>query len=352
MAPIDAIKEANIFDKTLKVSAKDIGRLKSRYLEPINYSKDILFHSMLHGKTVVFNNYPLTENDTDGPDKTVATLKKLRDNLNQKERIYIRYGAKRTLKKVTIKEVIERWTRQRSKFGVTDLHFRDTAYFKKVDANAISYFNLLPSFADEVSFLEMLTLVISSKGIFSDSHSDDGDGSNHCILGKKLWFAWDKEEGALRGLQDCTHDYVYSQAKFSIEKFLSLKSSHWFIVSEGKTLFMPGNFTHKVITLEPYIGFGSFYLSFPNYINSLKRWILKYSTDVNEAFIQNLNKEFINYLEKNISNQSTKDKESIGFSHFVESFHKWKKGLSKEEQIRFKEKANLDEIEDCLKSIG
>ena len=36
---------------------------------------------------------------------------------------------------------------------------------------------------------------------------------------------------------------------------------------------MPGHLTHKVITLEPYLGVGSFYLALPNIIRTLSRWI-------------------------------------------------------------------------------
>lgn len=352
MAPIETIKTACLFDTTLKASNADLRQLESRYLQPVHYQKKILFDAMSNGKTVVFDDYPIAEHGRGKLDKTAFTLKTLKQNLNQHEVIYIRYGTNRTLKKVTISEVIDRWARQRSKFGVTDLHFRKTRYFNKVDAGSISYFNLLPAFSEDISFLEMLTLVISSRGIFSDSHSDDGDGSNHCIVGKKLWFAWDKEEGASQGLQDCTYDPVYTQAKFSIKKFLSLKSSHWFIISEGRTLFMPGNFTHKVVTLEPYIGFGSFYLSLPNYINSLKRWILRYSSDVNPTFIERLQQEFPRFLQKKLSTQTPAEREKTGYSYFVKALKNWKEGLTQEEQQIFQEKAAVAQMKECVNAIA
>lgn len=351
MIPLTSIQEACQYDKTLKVADKDLSRLGKKYLPSTNYTRKALFDSMSKGKTVIFNNYPLNECIPEGSNKREYILDTLRKYLSRTEKIYIRYGSNRTLKKVTIDDVINRWNRGRSKFGVTDLHFRKTAYFKKVDANAVSYFNLLPLFSEDVSFLEMLTLVISSKGIFSDSHSDDGDGSNHCILGKKLWFAWDKTEGEKAGLEDCTYDPVYSQAKFSIKKFISLRSAHWFIVSEGKTLFMPGNYTHKVITLEPYIGFGSFYLSFPNYLNSLKRWTLKYSSNVTPNFIKVLNHEFLRYLQRDISKKSKKNRDIIGFDYFLESIKSWEKGLSPNEVAIFRDKAMLTSILNKVKNI-
>ncbi len=335
MIPIDALFEASKYDKKIKIRSADLTRIKKKYLSPINFSKKLLFDSMFNGKTVVFNNYPIENKIPRNQSKVEATLALLRNNLKKNDKIFIRYGSNRTLKKVTINNVIDRWLRGRSKFGVTDLHFRHTNYFAKIDADAISYFNLLPLFPEEVSFLEMLTLVISSKGIFSDSHSDDGDGSNHCIIGKKLWFAWDKIEGETVGLQNCSFDSVYSQAKFSIDKFLSLKSAHWFLVSEGQTLFMPGNFTHKVITLESYIGFGSFYVSFPNYINSIKRWLLHYSSDVTTDFINILNTKCIKYIRETVQQMDSTKQEEIGFNYFLKAVLSWEKGLTKNQINEF-----------------
>lgn len=328
MIPLNSILEACQYDHTLQATKNELTAMTKKYLAPTRFSKKVLFDCMYNGETVVFEDYPIHYPLSEKENKLSVTLNLLMNNLNKKEKIFIRYGSNRTLKKVTINEVIERWARGRSKFGVTDLHFRHTNYFNKIDANAISYFNLLPLFPEEVSFLEMLTLVISSKGIFSDSHSDDGDGSNHCILGKKLWFAWDRIEGKKAGLQDCTYDPVYSQAEFSIKKFLSLKSAHWFLVSEDQTLFMPGNFTHKVITLENYIGFGSFYVSFPNYINSLKRWLLHYSSDVTANFIAVLNTACTAHIRKVVQQMDADERKAVGFNYFLKAASNWKTGLT------------------------
>lgn len=351
MIPVNAIHEAFAYDKTLQLNKADMAGISSKYLAPQNFSKKLLFDSMFNGKTIVFNDYPIEYKIPENKNKTEATLALLKNNLKKDEKIFIRYGLNRTMKKVTISDVIERWIRGRSKFGVTDLHFRDTKYFTKIDANAISYFNLLPLFPDEVSFLEMLTLVISSKGIFSDSHSDDGDGSNHCIIGKKLWFAWDKEEGSKAGLQDCTYDPVYDQARFSIKKFLSLKSAHWFLVSEGQTLFMPGNFTHKVITLESYIGFGSFYVSFPNYINSIKRWVLKYSSDVTGEFIETLNAACTKYLRNTVQKMDNVQKKEIGVDYFLKAVSNWEAGLTLKQTDHFANNISIKNLIREAKSI-
>jgi hypothetical protein len=325
--PYQLLTQANKFDKTVYYSKKWAKQILQKYLPPLPYSQKLLYDNMLNNKTAVYTNYPMKMSKQYGDNNLDALIQNLETGLPQKEKINIRTGPSRTLKRVTIKEVIEKWKRQKAKFGVTDLHFRGTAFYKKVDAQAVSYFNLLPHCPYDVSFLEMMTLVISAKGIFSDSHSDDGDGSNHCFTGKKLWLAWDRVEGQQKGLQDCTHDNVYSKAKFNMQKFLSLKSSHWFVVSDNNTLFMPGNFTHKVITLEPYIGFGSFYVSIPGYINTLKRWLLYPTSDVKGNFLnilcrygsKQINK--ISSLQKNVQQQ-------WGYNYLKKATSQWQQGLT------------------------
>jgi hypothetical protein len=55
-------------------------------------------------------------------------------------------------------------------------------------------------------------------------------------------------------------------------EFLSLKSACWLTVGRNETLFLPGRMTHKVVTLENYIGIGCFYLTLPNCLDTLMRW--------------------------------------------------------------------------------
>ncbi|MBX7110187.1 MAG: hypothetical protein K1X61_16165 [Chitinophagales bacterium] len=326
MTPINAIYEALQFDPSLKFTPADINQLSEKYLAPRKYSRDMLYRSMMEGKTIVFHDYPVALKIPLGEDKTAYLLQLLRKGIPQKERIKIRTGTKHTELKVTVRDAVDRWTRGRSRFGVTDLHFRGTRLFKHIDADAVSYFNILPRFTAELSFLEMLTMVISSRGIFSDSHTDDGDGSNHCFTGKKLWFAWDRMEGQQAGLEDCSFDVVEDEAHFTMDKFLSLKSAHWFIVSENRTLFMPGNFAHRVITLEKYIGFGSFYISLPNYLNSIRRWIVDGGTDVTETYVNTLNRNFIRLLKK-ISQLPPHEQERLGLPYLFKARKQLQKNM-------------------------
>jgi hypothetical protein len=107
----------------------------------------------------------------------------------------------------------------------------------------------------------MMTLVVSSCGNVTDSHSDDPDGSNHCFVGRKLWLAWETFEGQKAGLRDCSRDLIVERAHFDLGIFASLKTARWWTVGPGETLFLPGRFSHRVITLESYVGIGSFYFT-------------------------------------------------------------------------------------------
>ena len=43
-------------------------------------------------------------------------------------------------------------------------------------------------------------------------------------------------------------------------------------MGSGQTLFLPGHLTHKVVTLEDYLGVGSFFVMLPSYLRTLTRW--------------------------------------------------------------------------------
>jgi hypothetical protein len=348
--PFHEIRRAHAYDSSVYLTPALVKMLGPRYLHPQRYSLDKLYDNMSLGKTAVYTDYPMKLSMRYNEKKQDALIRNLTEGLPAEEKINIHAGPSRAVRKVTIREVIEKWQRQRSRFGVTDLHFRDTRFYKTVDAQAISYFNLLTRCPYEVSFLEMMTLVISARGIFTDSHSDDGDGSNHCFIGKKLWLAWDGTEGKQNGLQDCTHDKVPVKARFSMKTFASLKSAHWFIVSDNRTLFMPGNFTHKVVTLDPYIGFGSFYVTFPGYMNTLKRWLLHPTRDVKDNFIEIMNAYTVRKI-KRLAKDSPAIQKKLGLPWLKRSVSNWQVGLTKKEKEILSGKRDFTDFLACAESI-
>ena len=180
-----------------------------------------------------------------------------------------RNGRRDTL---AVRELLRRWASGRHVVSITDLHVRGTRLERDIDTAELSRFNLLPLGTDGMRRQEMMTLVVSSRGNVTDSHSDDPDGSNHCFVGRKLWLAWETFEGRRAGLQDCSRDEIDQNARFDLAAFASLKSASWWTVSPGETLFLPGRLSHRVVTLESYLGIGSFYCTPASGLENLSRW--------------------------------------------------------------------------------
>jgi hypothetical protein len=267
-------------DDSVDITHRNIPGLAGIAVDARKYSRETLFENMTRGKVSVFTDFP-------APLKTVGQRKHARpadmileafSNADIQDRIRTKSGAREVWKYLTVPELAAKWKRDRARINVTDFHFRDTSIEDVIDTRRLSRFNLYPCATEQTSWLEMMTLVVSSSAGFSDSHSDDSDGSNHCFTGKKLWLAWDTRQGLAAGLEDLDQQKISGKCAFDLETFLSLPSACWFIVETGQTLFMPGHLTHKVITLEPYLGVGSFYLAFPNLLRTLTRW-LSYPTN-------------------------------------------------------------------------
>jgi hypothetical protein len=158
----------------------------------------------------------------------------------------------------------------------------------------------------------------------TDSHSDDPDGTNHCVLGRKLWVVWDREEGRAAGLQDCEHDTVEGHARFSVRRFLTVPSARWFTVSSGQTLFLPGHLTHKVITLERYLGISSYYVTLPNALATFSRWILRGTSMVTDR----LRRDIIGLVRRRLATAAHASHEiqaRWGFDHIGDAVARWER---------------------------
>jgi hypothetical protein len=203
------------------------------------------------------------------------------------------------------------------------LHFRETRFEEFIDTSALSEFNVLCADPVLVDKLEMMTAVISSKRNVTDTHTDDCDGSNHCLLGKKLWLCWDRMEGRAKGFEDVDRDQVTSFARFDLPTFLSLPSSKWFVITENETLFLPGSLSHKVITIEEYIGVGSFHVALPSYVRALRRWILYDTLDVDPLkLLERINRAALARIQK-LKKAPADIKERWGFPYLRPSIERW-----------------------------
>lgn len=262
------IARAANFDRALRRRSPTIERVvEAKRILPARYDRTALLDALAAGKIALYRGVPT------GPVRVPSVEElclRIRHSLGDRERANVQVGPSRRRATMSVSDLMRRWLDDRYLTSTTDLHFRGTPLVQRFRVDSISDFNLLgPPSPD---WLEMLTLVVSTAGAVSESHSDDCDGSNHCVVGAKLWFVWDRLEGASVGLHDVTYDQVYGAERFDLGLFSGLRSSRWFIVTPGVTLFLPGHLTHRVITLERYLGFGSFNITLASWPRTLGRW--------------------------------------------------------------------------------
>jgi hypothetical protein len=262
---------ATHIDRTLVEWCHYKAALARKYVEPQVFSRAALFTSLIRDQPIVVSNLciPIEGSETN---RQKPLLEGIKSKIAQAERIKVRAGQAETPVYLSSRDLVARWEGGRAKLCVTDFHFRETWLEHSVDLRPLSEFNLLAHAGGSIADEEMMTLVMSSQGAFTDSHSDDLDVSNHCVTGRKLWLVWDTQEGRKAGLEDVERDIVYDRAAFDLSTFCKLESARWLTVGPEETLFLPGKFTHRVITLERYLGFGSFFVSFPNLLQTATRW--------------------------------------------------------------------------------
>ena len=326
---ISVWEKACCLDPTLNLSAHDIPALLRKRVRAIPYSRSRLFSRMAEGQISLFKNLLVPVRGNSSANTPHLLLDGIYNAFSASRRTIVQAGPSSRRCKVRVRELVQRWKRERAIISVTDLHFRCTPFERMVDTSRLSDFNILCSdrkFRPElIDKLEMMTLVLSSKGNITDNHTDDCDGSNHCFVGKKLWLAWDRMEGLARGFEDVDRDVVYDHARFSLKDFVAMPSARWFIVDQNKTLFLPGNLTHKVITLEPYIGLGSFHVALPSYVRSLRRWILYDSHDVvPKKLLGKINEAVIRRISA-LRRKTTSAQEHWGIGYMKKSVALWEK---------------------------
>lgn len=324
--------EAASIDRTLKAHERNLPLLKRKRVKPIPYSRSLMFSQMSRGQVCLFENLRVPVRGSDGGDLREVLAEGIRSGFPKSRTARIQKGRSRQRCRMRVPEVIRRWEGGRSILSVTDLHFRETKFDDVIDTTALSDFNVLcndPEFGGDFrDMIEMMTLVISSKGNLTDIHADDCDGTNHCFLGRKLWLAWDRIEGRAVGFQDVDRDPVCDQAAFDLETFLMLPSSRWFTVAPRQTLFLPGNLAHKVITLEHYLGVGSFHVALPSYLRSLERWVIYDTLDiVPKDLLAEVNRAVLRRIAE-VGRGTKEMKERWGLSQMKEAVANWHAGTS------------------------
>ena len=271
-----ALKMAGRFDPTIRVTPAQWPRLVRRYVAPLAYSRETLFTRMYRGEASVLAGFPKPLRrpfaNLSPQAAGQALIGWLRHQQSQR-RHPVNAGPGAARNALTLAGIAARWQAGSDRFGVTDLHIRNTVMEQVIAPQRLSEFNLLTRSSEDARRQEMFSFVISTTGHVTDSHSDAPDSSNFCFTGRKLWLAWDTYEGARHGLQDVERLPTPGRARFDMERWLSLRSARWLLVNPGETLFLPANLTHKVVTLESYVGVGGFFIALPNCLRLLSHWI-------------------------------------------------------------------------------
>lgn len=326
-------------DSSLKIKPHMIQDLVARQIAPSAFSREKLFRSMAKGEIVLCKNYPAPTLRSVGANANTLIRKELRA-WHRSKKIRVNCGPSATTKYITGRQLMDRWESERGIVHVTDLHIRNSKVETIVDPHILSWFNLLVDCSEDTSRQEMMTMVVSSAGSLSDSHSDAPDGSNYCFEGRKIWLMWDTFEGFKYGMQDCSREIVESKCSFDMRRFLNMKSSRWLIVSPGQTLFLPGDYTHKVVTLEKYLGIGSFYVNPHNCLRTLSRWLLHrplWALNQSDVAQDNIILEVARAAEYTVSKIKTGSKNmqrKWEYDALPDSLRSWKRSTS-EKQRRF-----------------
>jgi len=330
-------ERAEELDASVRVEARFRPALARKRVAPEPYSQRKLFEAMSDSRVALFRglDVPLTlRGDRVSGEKIAAVLAA---GFPAGARARVQMGPSRARGTLPIREVLDRWQRGRARLGVTDLHIRGSRIERVMDTSLLSDFNLMVDASERIQRQEMMSLVISSAGNVTDSHSDDPDGSNCCFAGQKLWLMWDAFEGLSHGLEDVERVNVYGLAKFDMTTFLKLKSSAWLLINAGETLFLPGRMTHKVLTLEPYLGVGSFHLALPSCAETLARWLYRgplwnYSGTASET--AGLVDEILDHTLSTISRiqSDSRERRRYGSEFLSRGFETWLRTSSKAEQ--------------------
>lgn len=264
---------ASKLDSSLKGSVRVADTLARKEIRAVDCSRTKLVKSHCQGIPRVFRNFPVPVQTSPGESIEEYAISAIESSYADSRELYrVVVGAESDWGRMTIPRLMKHWKDRSEIVGITHLYVRGTGIDRWIDYSKLEAGNLLKNRNPLILEQEILSLVVSTAGHVTDSHSDAPDGYNHCFTGRKLWLIWDTFEGLSRGLQDVERVDVYGKAAFDIRTFSQLDSARWFVLEPGQTLFLPGNYTHKVVTLERYLGIGTFTTSLPGYLRNLVRW--------------------------------------------------------------------------------
>jgi hypothetical protein len=129
-------------------------------------------------------------------------------------------------------------------------------------------------------------------------------------------------------------------------------------VEPGETLFLPGKLTHKVVTLEAYMGIGSFYVSPVSCLDSLSRWYLHqplWSLDdrkgENAGLVDEIAGTMRQQLQK-LARQSPVRRQQWGLDFVRLATDRWTRNWSRPQRQALMERAPFVRVMDALQRVG
>lgn len=340
--------QAQLIDPTLshwQACARKLERLEVR---PRRYSRAALFDALARQEVVLFSDYPLR-----------STLRRFFHDDNPSARLKSLFGPRTTtvtksgknwkVRTRRVHEMVDIWQRDRGMVFANDIFYRHLKLDSAFDCEAIGDFSVLRHAPARLRELEVATLLMGTTGCLTDSHSDDPDGCNHCIAGRKFWLVWDRLEGAAKGLQDSEYEHLEHDAacRFDVRAFSSLRSARWFTVAPGQTLFLPGNHTHKVVTIERYIGISNFYVGLPNALASLTRWKINGMKMVTDEQWRDIARLLARQL-RHTATAPPEYKRAWGFYHIGESLDHWNRSWTAQQKRRLMSDSQFRSLRDAM----
>lgn len=335
-------------DSALRLREEHWPLLCARRVLPEPYSRTRMFEAMSGAEPVLFTGFTVPIARRKGESIAEAAESLIRTGFPEKGTARVQLGPSRLKTRKRVPEIMARWGRRRALVGVIDLHFRGTTLATNLGIEVLSDFNVLTTGSDAMAEQEMMTVVIASARNVTTAHTDDPDGSNHCFTGRKLWMTWESFEGSAQGIQDSSRDECDGEPYFDLDIFLSLDSASWWTIEPGQTLFLPGKLTHRVVTLEHYLGVGSFYVGLPGCIQTIARW------HAHEPIWVSRHREYAGVLDevtraltariRMLRDAADADRERWGIAYVRDSVTRWETLEPEETRRRLLENAHFAEL--------
>lgn len=163
--------------------------------------------------------------------------------------------------------IARRWNEGSRVFAVTD-HSDAVSVKSAFCWDLVTKQNFLSR--DGLRRFEVCGPVLATSGHLTASHVDDPDIWNSCLSGRKLWYLMDATDWAKH--EGVNNETLLDSIHFDFETFMKIPSSRWAIVEEGNAFYCPNRYAHRVVTLDRYIGAGTFMVTPESRTRLLRYW--------------------------------------------------------------------------------